>query len=96
MLKKVIYSIIILHMMFQVIYMTLGQHATSDLGALKYLFYVFRPEYLLVSGIVSFFITIVLIIIIIKSIKSFCFIDLTMLLLNVEYIIYYLTFLARQ
>ena len=51
---------------------------------------------MLVSGIVAFLVGCGVLILIIKSINNLCFSDIVMLLLNVEYIIYYLKFLTKQ
>jgi len=84
--------------------MTVGKLKTSDMGKLKYIFYFFRPEYMIISGIFAFLVgcgVLILIIksvliLIIKSINSICFYDIIVLLLNVEYIVFYLGFLMKQ
>ena len=45
MIRKVIYTITIINILFQVIYMSLGKYTMSEIGILKYVFYVFRTEY---------------------------------------------------
>ena len=96
MMRKVFYIITIINILFQAVYMTIGKYTTSEMGILKYVFYIFRPEYMIVSGIVAFLVGCGVLISIIKSIKNFCFSDMVVLLLNVEYIIYYLRFLTKQ
>lgn len=96
MMRKVFYLITIINILFQVVYMTIGKYTTSEMGILKYVLYVFRPEYMIVSGIVAFLVGCGVLILIIKSIKSMCFFDIVVLLLNIEYIIYYLRFLTKQ
>ena len=96
MIRKIFYLITIINVLFQVVYMTFGKYTTSEIGIFKYVFYVFRPEYVIISGIVAFFVGFGVLILIIKSIKNICFSDLIVLLLNVEYILYYLRFLMKQ
>ena len=96
MMRKVFYIITIINILFQAVYMTIGKYTTSEIGILKYVFYIFRPEYMIVSGIVAFLVGCGGLILIIKAIKNFCFSDIVVLLLNVEYIIYYLIFLMKQ
>lgn len=96
MVKKTLYGITIINVLFQIVYMTLGKYTTSEIGKLIYVFYVFRAEYMIVSGVIAFFIVCTVLILIIKSIKRICFLDIIILMLNVEYIIYYLKFLTKQ
>lgn len=95
-MRKVFYIITIINILFQAVYMTIGKYTTSEMGILKYVFYIFRPEYMIVSGIVALLVGCGVLILIVKSIKSFCFSDMVVLLLNVEYIIFYLSFLSKQ
>ena len=96
MIRKVVYLITIINILFQVVYMTIGKYATSEIGILKYVFYIFRPEYMLVSGIIALFVTCVVLILIFKSIKNIYFLDVIILVLNIEHIIYYFRFLMKQ
>ena len=95
-MRKVFYLITIINIFFQVVYMTIGKYTTSEMKLLKYIFYIFRPEYIIVSGIISFFVGCGVFILIIKSVKNICFLDIVVLLLNIEYIIYYIRFLTKQ
>ena len=76
--------------------MTFGSCTTSEIGIFKYVFYIFRPEYMIISGIVAFLVGFGILILIIKSIKNVCFTDIIMLMLNIEYVIYYSRFMAMQ
>lgn len=96
MIRKVIYTITIINILFQVIYMSLGKYTMSEIGILKYVFYVFRTEYMVVSGLIAFIILCAILVLIIKSIKKIHFLDIIMLVLNIEYIIYYIRFLMKQ
>lgn len=96
MMTKVFYLITIINVLFQVVYIAIGKHTTSEMGILKYVFYIFRPEYMIVSGVLAFLVGCGVLILIIKSIKNLCFWDIVVLLLNIEYIIYYLRFLTKQ
>lgn len=95
-MRKVLYLVTMVNILFQMIYMSLGDHTTSELGILRYIFYVFRPEYMIVSGVIAFLVGCGILILIIKSIKNTHFPDIVMLLLNIEYIIYYLAMLTKQ
>lgn len=104
MIKKLFFIITVINISFQIIYMTFGRCIGIELTSLRFIFYIFRPEYMLVSGIISFIVfifTIILLIINIISIivKSKKHIDINyiiILILNIEYIIYYNNFLMMQ
>ncbi len=97
MIRKVFYWITVINILFQAVNMTIGKYTTSELGGiLKYTFYVFRPEYMVISGIVAFFVGLGVLVLIIRSIKNIRFSDLIVLLLNVEYIIFYLRLMMKQ
>lgn len=96
MMRKVIYIITIINLIFQGIYMTVGKYTMSEMTNIKYIFYIFRPEYMLISGIIAIIILIVTFILIIKSIKKVYIFDIIALLLNFEYIIYYFNLLKYQ
>lgn len=96
MIRKILYVITIINILFQIVYMTVGKYTTSDSGVWKYVFYVFRPEYMIVSGIIAILVGGTAFIVIIKSLKNVCFSDVIMLLLNIEYMIYYIHFIIKQ
>ena len=101
MLRNTIYSITGINIIFQIIYMFFGNLSKEWF---VFFFYVFRIEYMLLSGLIAFFMIFVILIFvvvsIIKTIKNginqFYIFDIIALLLNVEYIIYYLRFLTKQ
>lgn len=94
-MKKVSYIITIINILFQVIYMTIGTYKYIELSGLNSIFYIFRPEYFLVSGIVGLINIFLLIIVLIKN-KKAQLSDIIILLLNIEYIIYYYFMLRVQ
>lgn len=96
MIKKGLYLITILNILFQIVYTTLGKYTQTELGVSKYVFYVFRAEYMVVSGIVALLDFFVMLITVLRSIKSTSFLDIIVLLLNIEYIVYYIGFLMKQ
>ena len=51
MLRKAIYSVTILNIIFQIIYMTFGNLSKKWY---IYFFYIFRVEYMLLSGVICF------------------------------------------
>ena len=100
MLRKIIKFITIMNIIFQIIFLTVGSLKTSEMGILKYVFYIFRPEYMVISGIAAFVVLctdlILIIASIIKSRKIINFFDVVILILNIEYIIFYIDFLSKQ
>ena len=96
MIKKICYIITIINILFQIVYVTLGKYTTTELGKFIYVFDIFRAEYMIISGIIALFVMCALLILIIKTIKKICFLDIIVLLLNIEYIIYYFSFLTKQ
>lgn len=96
MMRKVLCLITVINIMFQVVYATIGRMTTSKLGRLIYVFYVFRPEYMIVSGIIAFFAGCGALMLIIKSVKNIRVIDVMVVMLNIEYIVYYCSCLIKQ
>ena len=96
MIRKVTYILTIINVLFQIIYMTLGSYTTSEIGILIYIFYIFRAEYLIISGLIAFFVMCVILTLIVKSIKNLYHMDIIILILNIEYIIYYINLLMEQ
>ena len=92
-MRKILYIITLINICFQIIYVLFGSYADTELTFLKYIFYVFRPEYMIISGIVAFFVACGLLVLIIKSTKRMWLFDIFVILINVEYIIYYQRFL---
>lgn len=56
--------------------MTIGSLTASEMGIFKYVFYVFRPEYMIVSGIVAFIAGCGILALIIRTIKNLRFFDI--------------------
>lgn len=81
---------------FQIVYMTFGSWIGIKRTFWGFVFYIFRPEYSLVSGLISFFVACGTLILIIKSIKKIRYGDIIMLILNIEHIIYYLNMIGKQ
>lgn len=74
--------------------MTLGRLTYTELGWLTALFIIFRPEYLIISGIISIINIIAFIPMMIKDNIKVCYI--IMIAINIEYIIYYYCLLMKQ
>ncbi len=100
MLRKIIKFITIINIIFQIIFSTVGSLKTSEMGILKYVFYIFRPEYMVISGIVAFVVLCTDLILIIASIitsqKKINFFDVVILILNIEYVIFYIDLLSKR
>lgn len=93
--KIFVYIFTLINLAFQIIYSTLGKMTTSELGTFKYIFYILRPEYVLMSGLVSL-ITIIVSIFIMTSQKKLQFLQIIAILFNIEYILYYLKLMSIQ
>lgn len=95
-MRRITYIITVVNLIFQFIYATLGQYRTSEMENIKYIFYIFRVEYMIVSGCFSAIVLVAICILIIKSIRKVYLLDFVALLLNIEYILYYVSFLKHQ
>ena len=93
--KIFVYIFTLINLAFQIVYSTLGKMPTSELGSLTFMFYIFRPEYMLMSGIVSL-IAIITSVIIMTSQKKLQVLQIIIILINVEYILYYLKLMSIQ
>lgn len=93
-MKKILYIFTIINIIFQIVYMTLGRLTYTELGWLTALFIIFRPEYLIISGIISIINIIAFIPMMIKDNNKVCYI--IMIAINIEYIIYYYCLLMKQ
>ncbi len=94
--RIIIYILTLLNILYQIVYMTFGRYMTSELGNLIYVFYVFRPEYMIISGLVSCVAFCAILMILFKSKRHLYFGDIIILLLNVEYMIYYIKLIMKQ
>ena len=92
-MKQIFYTITVINILFQIIYMTFGTTVTSD--NIYYIFYIFRPEYMIISGIVAF-INIVIFISMLIYYKKCSIIDIISVLINIEYIVFYIHLLRIQ
>ena len=100
MIKKILWVISLINICFQIVYMIFGKQTNGFI----YVFYVFRIEYMLLSGLISFVIliitTILIIINIVKIVTSKIKVidigNIIVLILNVEHVIYYVNFLSLQ
>ena len=88
--KKVVYLIIVLNILFQIVYSTIGRGYSNH-----FIFYIFRPEYMLISGIIAFLVFIFHIMLLIRSAEMNKF-DIIALILNIEFMAYYIRFLSLQ
>ena len=93
-MKKIPYIFTIINIIFQIVYMTLGRSTHTELGWRTDLFIIFRPEYLIISGIISIINIIAFIPMMIKDNNKVCYI--IMIAINIEYIIYYYCLLMKQ
>lgn len=97
-MKKVLYSITSINILFQCVYSVLGKYTESELELLKlkWVFYLFRPEYLVISGVFSLLALIVLLFLFIKKKGVITLSDIAIFIMNIEYWIYYLNLLSIQ
>lgn len=94
-MRKVSYIITAVNILFQIVYMTIGRKAYDELGVLNHIFYVFRPEYMIISGIVVLFNLFILaaVLIYLRKVKI-C--DIAVIILNLQYLVFYRYFLSIQ
>lgn len=100
MFRKIVYSVTLVNILFQVVYSTIGKYTASDVGILAYIFYIFRPEYLLISGLAAILLLLSAIVLTVEDIfrtnKKGIVYNIAAMLLNIEFIVYYFNFLSRQ
>ena len=98
MMKKFLYIFTFINILFQIVYMTFGMYRQDELGVLNYIFCVFRPEYMVVSGIISFIVLCCLLAVTIKNIKDIriSILNFIVIALNIEYILFYIKMLQVQ
>lgn len=100
MFRKILYIITTINILFQIIYSIFGRCTKEVI----YVFYVFRVEYMLISGFVAFAVLLISIILFIIEIselfigsrKAVNIYNVIQIVLNIEYIIYYIIFLMKQ
>lgn len=100
MLRNMIYIMTIVNIFFQTVYMIFGTYTTLELGKFIYVFYIFRTEYMLISGFIAFIDVVIIVGLILKGIidvnRTVNIYDIAMLILNIEYMVYYIKFLMKQ
>lgn len=91
MTRSILLIITIINMLFQFVYLTFGR--VTELGIFIYVFYVFRPEYVIVSGVIAFIILCVWIVLftikLLRHGKDKMITDIIGILLNIEYLLFY-------
>lgn len=94
-MKKTSYVITAINLMFQIVYMLFGGYTVTELGNLQLIFYIFRPEYLIISGVIA--IINILILIVISVCEKKCNVyNIIVILLNIEYMIFYICMMRLQ
>ena len=94
-MKKTSYVITAINLMFQIVYMLFGGYTVTELGNLQLIFYIFRPEYLIISGVIAI-INILILIVISVCEKEGNVYNIIVILLNIEYIIFYICMMRLQ
>lgn len=86
-MKKIPLIFGIINLLFQVVYSTLGSIPGDDY---IWVFYIFRPEYLIISGPISFAMLIAAVILLFKyrKDKSFIYIVISVIL-HIEFLAFY-------
>ncbi len=94
-IRRIAYVLTLINIAFQAVYMICGRFTTTELGSINYIFYIFRPEYMAVSGAVAAAAVIALVIcsIMHRKLKAF---DAAAIILNIEYTIYYCRLIMIQ
>lgn len=94
-MKKVSYTITVIHLLFQIVYDSFGYFTTTELGRLNWIFYIFRPEYMVISGVIALLNIIILIYMLIVHKKQRPYTAIIMLV-NIEFVVYYIRFISMQ
>lgn len=94
--RKIAYAITVVNLLFQLVYMTLGQFTPGELGALQYIVHLFRAEYMIVSGLLAFAALGILAACLIRARGQGWKRDGLAMLLNAEYIAYWLGLMSIQ
>ena len=94
-MKKTSYVITAINLIFQIVYMLFGGYTVTELGNLQLIFYIFRPEYLIISGVIAIINILILIVISVCEKKSNVY-NIIVILLNIEYIIFYICMMRLQ
>lgn len=96
MTRSILCIITVVNILFQFVYMMLDKIFES--GMLILLLIIFRPEYMIISGIVAFIVVCVLTVLAVKKIlkhkKDKIFTDIICILLNIEYLFCYYYFIV--
>lgn len=94
-MKKVSDVITFINLTFQIVYLVFGRFTTTKLEKLNWIFYIFRPEYMVISGLIALLNTIILICILIASRKQILY-TIIIILLNIEFLAYYIRLISMQ
>lgn len=94
-MKRAAYIITFINLMFQIVYSVFGRFTNTELGVLNWIFYIFRPEYMILSGVIALINSIILICILIIGRKQIVFTSI-MILLNIEFLAFYVKMISVQ
>lgn len=94
-MKRISYIITLINLAFQVVYSLFGGFTNTETGKLISIFHIFRAEYMVVSGLIAFINIILLACMLIFSKKRTIY-NVIMMLLNMEFLIYYIRLIGMQ
>lgn len=94
-MKKIAYIITFMNLTFQMVYSVFGRFTYTKLERLNWIFYVFRPEYMTISGLIALLNTIILIYILVVHRKQILYTSI-IILLNIEFLVYYIKLISMQ
>ena len=93
--QKILYVISLLHILFQIVYTTFGNLTSGTLGQFKHVFLVFCAEYFLLSGAVTLVVTYYMLKLIFSGTNRGKM-DIFVLMLNIEYLMYHIKTMTTQ
>lgn len=94
-MKKVSYIITVINLLCEILYESFGYMTTTELGRLNWIFYIFRPEYMVISGLITL-LNIIILIYILVAYKNQRPYTAIIMLVNIEFIVYYIRFISMQ
>lgn len=95
MVKKRAYVFTVINILFQIVWLTFGKYSMDELGVLRYIFFVFRAEYMLGSSPVSGYVLYLIWGPLIARQRKIRMADILLSIINIEHIVYYLLLMSN-
>ena len=94
-MRRILYITTLVNICFELIYEIIGTTIDREMVTNEYIFSIFKPQYMHISGIIAFLTICVILKIMFKSSKRMWIPDIFVMLLNAQYIIFYQRFLMK-